>query len=107
MLLTMEPALMTFTQALTRPPSLPPPVLRCGLRLAAALIIFARATATAQPCVTPVDDLLLTSNTTVTLCPGTYTLEDALGDGILRIEDAHDVTIDGAGVRLNGPGGSG
>ncbi len=41
------------------------------------------------------------------LCPGTYTLTDAHSDGVLRVENAHDVTIDGAGVQLNGPGRSG
>jgi len=98
---------MTITQTSSCPPIRSFGALLSNLVIAAALITCARATATAQPCVTPVDDLLLTSNTTVTLCPGTYTLTDALGDGLLRVDNAHDVTIDGAGVQLIGPGRSG
>ena len=71
------------------------------------LVVFSSRPSSAQPCVTPTDDLTIPSNTTVSLCPGTYTLTDALWDGILRVENAHDVTIDGAGVQLNGPGRSG
>jgi hypothetical protein len=94
---------MTFTQTGWRPPIRPPTALLRGLLVAAALTICARATATARPYVTPVDDLLITSNTTVSLCPGAYTLTDTLWDGILRVDNAHDVTIDGAGVQLIGP----
>ena len=81
---------------ITRTSSCPPirsfAALLSDLFIAAALITCTRATATAQPCVTPVDDLLLTSNTTVTLCPGTYTLTDALGDGLLRVDNGFQIT---------------
>ena len=99
----MESALMTFTLTGSRSPIRSLAALLHGLLVAAALTICARATATARPYVTPVDDLLITSNTTVSLCPGAYTLTDTLWDGILRVDNAHDVTIDGAGVQLIGP----
>jgi len=89
---------MTITQTSSCPPVRSFAALLHNLFITAALVTCARATATAQPCVTPVDELLLTSNTTVTLCPGTYTLTDAPGDGLLRVDNAHDVTIDGAGA---------
>ena len=75
--------------------------------IAAALILMARAPAAGQPCVTPADDLLIPSDTTILLCPGTYSVADAQLDGVIRVEDAHDVTIDGTGVQLNGPGRTG
>jgi len=57
--------------------------------------------------VIPTDDLLVPSNTAVTLCPGIYAVADSQSDGLIRIEDAYDVTIDGASVQLTGPGNSG
>ena len=75
--------------------------------IAAAFILLGGYRSTAQPCVTPTDDLMIPSDTALLLCPGTYPVTDAHGDGVLRIENAHDVTIDGAGVHLNGPGRSG
>ena len=99
----MESTPMTCVQTCSRPPIGPFAALMRGFLVAAALTICARATATARPYVTPVDDLLITSNTTVSLCPGAYTLTDTLWDGILRVDNAHDVTIDGAGVQLIGP----
>jgi len=98
-----ESTSMTITQTSSCPPVRSFAALLSNLFIAAVLITCARATAAAQPCVTPVDDLLLTSNTTVSLCPGAYTLTDTLWDGILRVDNAHDVTIDGAGVQLIGP----
>jgi hypothetical protein len=54
-------------------------------------------------CVTPADDLHLTSS--AALCPGSYALPDAGSPGVISV-DADNVTLDCSGARLLG-GGSG
>lgn len=71
------------------------------------LVVFSSRPSSAQPCITPTDDLTIPSDTTVLLCPGAYPISDASWDGVVRIENVHDVTIDGGGVTLNGPGRAG
>ncbi len=71
------------------------------------LILLGSSRATSQVCFSPTDDLMLPSNSTLTHYPGTYEVKDTLTDGVLRIENVRDVTIEGAGVTLKGPGATG
>jgi parallel beta-helix repeat protein len=61
----------------------------------------------AQQCVTPADGIVIPSDSSVRLCPGVYPLSDPGWDGVIRVENAAGVTIDGTGVQLSGPGRSG
>ncbi len=71
----------------------------CALLLGAAALLFAAARGGAQVAVT--DDLVIHGN--VTLQPGTYTVTDSRGDGVIQIA-ADDVTLDGTGVVILGTG---
>jgi parallel beta-helix repeat protein len=72
------------------------------LLLGAALPSFGTAPATAQvPQVPVTDDLVIRGNTV--LKPGTYTVNDARADGVIQIAADH-VTLDGAGVVIQGSG---
>lgn len=57
--------------------------------------------AQSNACVTPVDDLVITTDTT--LCNGTYNLADAGSSGVIII-GASDVTVNCDQTILNGPG---
>jgi hypothetical protein len=72
------------------------------LLLGAALPSFGTAPAIAQVHQAPVtDDLVIRGNTV--LKPGTYTVNDARADGVIQIAADH-VTLDGAGVVIQGSG---
>jgi nitrous oxidase accessory protein NosD len=72
------------------------------LNLIGLIGLIGASSSPAQDCVTPTDNYAVTSGSVVTLCPGTYLLDDVESDGVIQIRDAAGVTIDGSGVRLQG-----
>lgn len=50
------------------------------------------------------DNLDLSSNTSYQIDPGIYTLGDPGADGLLRINGAQNIIVDGAGVQVQGAG---
>lgn len=74
----------------------------CALLLTGGLLLGTAPGVLAQGTPVPVtDDLVIRGNTA--LKPGTYTVNDARADGVIQIA-ADNVTLDGAGVVIQGTG---
>lgn len=66
------------------------------------LLVVLSLNAVAQTYVTPTDNLDIQSNSWIIFNPGNYALPDPGSDGIIRINNAENIILDGSGVVLDG-----